>query len=298
MDDQRKSYVYASLVVLFWGTSATAFKLGLKSFNYVQLLFWSSLSATIILFTILLIQNKGKELLSTTSKQLSVSILEGFLNPFLYYFVLFKAYSLLPAQVAQPLNYIWPIVLVLLAALFLKQKLYWYDFIALMLSFTGVVLISSQGRIDIFSISSPQGITLALLSSLVWASFWIINVRDTGRDEVVKLFLSFGFATILCFIAMFMMNGFNDVSIYGILSSIYIGAFEMGVTFVLWLKAMKYTKNTAKLGNIAYLVPFIALMFVSLVLKERVIWTTIFGLIIIIGAILFQQYLGRKNRKT
>ena len=298
MENQRKSYIYASLVILFWGTSATAFKLGLKSFSHVQLLFWSSLSATIILLTILLIQGKKKELLSTTPKQLSISILEGFLNPFLYYFILFKAYSLLPAQVAQPLNYIWPIVLVLLAAMFLKQKLHWYDFIALVLSFFGVVLISSQGRIDIFSISSPLGITLALLSSLVWASFWIINVRDTGRDEAVKLFLSFAFATILCLIAMLMTDGFNDISIYGILSSIYIGAFEMGITFVLWLKAMKYTRNTAKLGNIAYLVPFVALMFVSLVLKEKVIWTTIIGLIVIIGAILFQQYLGRKSKKV
>lgn len=295
MENQRKSYLYASLVVLFWGTSATAFKLGLKSFNYVQLLFWSSLSATIILFAVLLMQNKWKELLSTNRKHLLNSVLEGFLNPFLYYFVLFKAYSLLPAQVAQPLNYVWPIILVLLAAVFLKQKLHWYDFSALFLSFVGVVFISSQGSIDVFSASNPLGVTLALISSLVWASFWIINVRDKGRDAVVKLFLSFGFATVFCLAPMLMFDGFNSIPLNGLLASAYIGAFEMGITFVLWLKAMKYATNTAKLGNFAYLVPFVALMFVSWILREKVIWTTIVGLLIIIGAILFQQYLGRNS---
>ena len=38
----------------------------------------------------------------------------GFLNPFLYYVVLFKAYDLLPAQEAQPLNYTWAITLAIL----------------------------------------------------------------------------------------------------------------------------------------------------------------------------------------
>jgi len=48
------------------------------------------------------------------------------------------------------------------------------------------------------------------------------------------------------------------------------------------------------LGNFSYLVPFVALIFISLILNEKIIWTTVAGLICIIGAILFQQYLGRK----
>ena len=39
----------------------------------------------------------------------------GLHNPFLYYLVLLTAYKLLPAQEAGTLNYIWPLVLVLLS---------------------------------------------------------------------------------------------------------------------------------------------------------------------------------------
>lgn len=298
MRNQQKSYLYASLVVLFWGTSAAAFKIGLRYLNYIQLLFWSSLTATVILFATLLVQGKKNELLSTTPKQLMLSSIQGFLNPFLYYFILFKAYSLLPAQVAQPLNYVWPIVLVLLAALFPGQRLHWYDFAALLMSFVGVTFISSQGNINIFKGSNPLGVSLALASSIVWASFWIINIHDKNRDEVVKLFLSFAFATLLCIFPTIVSHGFYRMPANGILASVYIGTFEMGITFVLWLKALKYAASTARLSNFSYLVPFVALVFISIILHEKVIWTTILGLIVIIGAILFQQYFVNKKTRN
>jgi len=63
----------------------------------------------------------------------------------------------------------------------------------------------------------------------------------------------------------------------------------MGITFVLWLKALNYADNTARLGNVIYLVPFVALLFIKLVLGETVYWTTILGLVLIIGGIIYQQ---------
>jgi len=163
MKNQKLAYILAGFVILFWGTSATAFKIGLRYFNFLQLLFWSSLFAMVILFIVILFQGKLSEIIKITRKQLGWSILLGFLNPFLYYFVLFKAYDLLPAQVAQPLNYIWPIVLVLLSVPILGQKLSPKNIIALFISFAGVVFISSQGSFAIFSKSNPFGVARVYL---------------------------------------------------------------------------------------------------------------------------------------
>ncbi len=289
MKNQKLAYLFAGFVILFWGTSASAFKIGLKFFNYVQLLFWASLFATIILFLVMLVQRKLPDIYRITRKQLGWSILLGFLNPFLYYFVLFKAYDLLPAQVAQPLNYIWPIILVLLSVPFLGHKLKFNSIIALFISFVGVIFISSQGSLSIFSKSNPLGVVLALSSSLVWASFWLLNVKNGVKDEVVKLFLSFGFATVFSLVVGLFSEGFWSIQANGIYASAYIGAFEMGITFVLWLKALNYAENTARLGNVIYLVPFVALIFISLVLGEQIYWTTIFGIVLIILGIVYQQ---------
>lgn len=289
MKNQKIAYIFAGFVILFWGTSATAFKIGLQYFNFIQLLFWASLFATIILFFVLLFQGKFLQVFKMDKTQLKWSIFLGFLNPFLYYFVLFKAYDLLPAQVAQPLNYIWPIILVLLSVPILGQKLTAKNIIALIISFVGVVFISSQGNINIFSKSNPFGVFLALFSSTIWALFWLYNVRDKNRDEAVKLFLNFFFASILIFFVGVFTKDFWNISANGLFASAYIGAFEMGITFVLWLKALNYADNTARLSNVIYLVPFVALLFIKLILGETIYWTTIVGLVLIITGIIYQQ---------
>src|SRR3989344_8578145 len=111
METQSQAYIYAISAVLIWSTVASAFKISLRYLDALQLLLYSSLVSVVILFAIMLIQNKIKLLKMYSKKDYLHSALLGFLNPFLYYIVLFKAYSLLPSQEAQPLNYAWAIML-------------------------------------------------------------------------------------------------------------------------------------------------------------------------------------------
>ncbi|HQB78021.1 MAG TPA: DMT family transporter [Tenuifilaceae bacterium] len=289
MNSVNRSYLYAGLTILFWATSATAFKIALRHVDHVQLLFLASLTSTLALLVVLLSQKRLKEALTITKSQLKWSAFLGFLNPFAYYFVLFIAYGLLPAQVAQPLNFIWPIAMVILSVPILGQHLSLRSFFALILSFIGVVLISSQGSFSVFAKSNPLGVALAVGSSVIWALFWLYNVRDSKRDEVVKLFWNFLVATVLCLgVGVFRPNFFS-INLNGALASIYIGLFEMGFAFVLWLKALSYAKSTAKLGNIVFFVPFLSLIIIWIVLKEHIYWTTLAGLVVIVGSILYQR---------
>ncbi|MBN1988971.1 MAG: DMT family transporter [Bacteroidales bacterium] len=289
MNSTNRSYLYAGLTILFWATSATAFKIALRHVDHVQLLFLASLTSTVALFVVLLLQGKLKELRITTRNELKWSLFLGFLNPFAYYFVLFIAYGLLPAQVAQPLNFIWPIAMVILSVPILGQHLSLRSFFALILSFIGVVLISSQGSFSVFAKSNPLGVALAVGSSIIWALFWLYNVRDSNRDEVVKLFWNFLVATLLCLGVGLFRPSFFNINLNGAIASVYIGLFEMGFTFVLWLKALSHTKSTAKLGNIVFFVPFLSLVIIWAVLKEHIYWTTLAGLAVIIGSVIYQR---------
>ena len=104
MKQQKQAYIYALSAVLFWSTVASAFKVSLRYVNYLQLLLYASLVSTVCLFVVLVFQGKAPLLSTYSKKEYLHSALLGFLNPFLYYVILFKAYSLLPAQQAQPLN--------------------------------------------------------------------------------------------------------------------------------------------------------------------------------------------------
>ncbi len=292
--NQGKAYFFAVLSVLFWSTAASAFKLTLEHLNFIQIVFLASVTSTLILFAILLIQGKITELSLTSRRDLANSAFLGFLNPFLYYVVLLKAYSILPAQIAQPLNFTWPIMLVLLSIPLLKQKISAYSLFAMLISFSGVYLISSEGNPFDMKFSDPLGVSLALGSSVIWALFWIYNVRDQ-RSEVIKLFLNFLFASFFAVILMLFTSGFERFPLYGLLGGAYIGAFEMGITFVFWLKALQFSESTDRVSNLIYLTPFFALLLISLILGEKIHTTTVMGLLFIIGGIFIQKKINESG---
>ncbi|MDP7264330.1 MAG: DMT family transporter, partial [Candidatus Thermoplasmatota archaeon] len=134
MKGQSRATIFAITAVLFWSTVATAFKISLRHVDHLQLLFYSSVVSTIVLLLILLAQKKTHLFSGYSRNAYFRSAALGFLNPFLYYVILFKAYDILLAQEAQTLNYVWPLALVLLSIPILKQKINTRDIIAVFIS--------------------------------------------------------------------------------------------------------------------------------------------------------------------
>ncbi len=292
MEKQKQAYLYAITAVLFWSTVASAFKVSLRYLDFLQLLFFSSIASVVILFLILLVQNKLSLFREYSGKDYLRSAMLGFLNPFLYYVVLFKAYSLLPAQEAQPLNYTWSIMLVLLSIPLLKQRIGFKSILAIFISYFGVFVISTRGDILGLTFSNPTGVLLALGSSVIWALFWIYNIKDK-RDEVAKLFLNFLFGFVFILIAMLLSSRLRIPSGAGLAGAAYVGIFEMGITFVLWLKALKLSRTTAQVSNLIYLSPFVSLVLIRFVVGETILISTIIGLIFIVVGIILQQRVSR-----
>ncbi|MFP4619715.1 MAG: DMT family transporter [Bacteroidales bacterium] len=293
----NKSYLYAGITVFFWATIATAFKIALRYVNYVELVLYCSVTTVIILFFILLLQNRLKEVFRIKRAHYINSLVLGFLNPFFYYLILFKAYSLLPAQIAQPLNFTWPIVLTFLSMPVLKQPVTGKNILALFLSFTGVYFISSEGAPFNMAFAEPLGVSLAVGSSLIWSVYWLVNMKDQ-REEVIKIFLNFLFSLLFIIPYWLIFSEPRIPSLNGILASVYSGAFEMGITFVLWLKALKYAKSTAVVSNLIYLAPFFSLIFIQTILREQIYYTTIIGLILIVAGIVYQEMHKTKSYDT
>lgn len=294
MKNQRKAYFYAIAAVLCWSTVAVAFKTGLKSLSVLQLLTYSCYTSIVCLFINLIIKKKLHEFSLLDKKFIFKSALLGLLNPLLYYLVLFKAYSLLPAQIAQPLNYTWPLILVLLSIIFLKQKINLKAITGIVVSFMGVLVISLQGHTSFAEIKNPVGVLFSTCSSFIWATYWLVNATRSQYEETGML-LNFSFAGLYATILMLASGGFQSIDLSGILSSVYIGIFEMGLTFLLWLKALKFSKDSGKVSHLVYFSPFISLLFIHLILKESIYFTTFLGLILIIAGVVLSK-IKRWNR--
>lgn len=274
--------------VLLWSTVATAFKLSLRYLSTTELLFYSSLFSTLVLAVILILRGRFLQAFHCSGQQYLLSLVLGFLSPFSYYLILFEAYDRLPAQQAQPINYTWAIMLSLLSVPLLNHKITARQWLALVVSYLGVVVIATEGKPLTLEFTDPVGVVLALVSTVVWSLYWIFNTRD-DRDPVVALFVNFLCSLPFILVYYVVFSEVRMLPVNGLLGAAYVGFFEMGICFVLWLMAMKLTDNAARISNLIFLSPFLSLIFIHIILGEHIVTGTYIGLILIIAGLLIQQ---------
>ena len=267
--------------VLLWSTVASAFKLSLRYMSPLQLLFYASLTS-LILFGLIYARE-----FSLRRENLRSAYL-GLINPLLYYTVLFSAYDRLPAQEAQALNYTWPLMLVLLSIPLLGKRPGARTVLGLFLGFLRAIVVATKGDVAGLNFTDPLGVALGLGSAVIWASYWLLNLRD-GRPLVEKMFWNFLFGFAYVSIAVVATGNFAVPPVEGLAGAIYVGLFEMGVTFLLWYRAVE--GDMAFASNLAYLVPFLSLFFISAIVGEGIATATVLGLAMIVGGII----LGREQ---
>ncbi|MCL1974217.1 MAG: DMT family transporter [Bacteroidetes bacterium] len=289
MKSDNKALILAISAVLCWSTIGSAFRLSLDFLPPHRLIFYAVLTSFIFTGVYMTLNGTIGNIFTFSFKQYLYSAFIALINPFAYYLMLLNAYDMLPTQVAGTINYIWPVLLVLLSALVLKQKINARSILACLISFMGLVMIVTRGRFSGLSYSNPVGVGLILCCSIFFALYWILNMKDSRR-EADKLILTYFFALLYFVPVQFLIPGsWCMPPIQGLLGAVYIGIFEMGLTFILWLKALKITTNTARISNLVFLSPFISLFFISIFIGEQIAFTTFAGLILIVLGIILSN---------
>jgi drug/metabolite transporter (DMT)-like permease len=296
MNDSKKAVIYGSIAVLSWSTVATMFKIALRSFSYFEVLLVASWTAFLIFGVVLTVQGKWKLVREFSRRDWRWFALAGLLNPVVYYLILFRSYELLPAQVAQPINYSWPVLLLIVLAIFASKPILKMKFIGMAISLFGVVLISfGPGTIKGINFSL-FGLFLAFISAFFWAIYWTMKTMNTKTDNIVALFMIFLFGSVYL-LAGALIVGVDLHSQQGWIASILAGTFEMAIPFIFFGAAIQKTNNPALINQLCYLSPFLSLFFIHIFLGEQIYLTTYLGLSMIIGGIMFNEYLINAFRK-
>jgi len=286
--NQNLAYKFALLSIFFWSTVATAFKISLRSLTPLELLFYSSLSSLFVLGGILIYQKRFYEVVVHIKKQAFLTLVLGGINPFVYYLVLFKAYDILPAQVAQAINYTWALMFAYLGAILLKHKITNIDIIAGFICYFGVLIIATKGHPLSLHFSNTFGISLALFSTILWSLYWIINTK-TKANPVVALFSNFLVGVIFITLYTSLTSHFRVPAPSALLGAVYVGFFEMGFSFVFWLKAVNLSESISKISNLIFLSPLLSLVFIHYLVGEEILFSTIVALLFILGGLILQK---------
>ena len=276
-----KPFTLGLIAVLMWSTIAVGFKLGLGHVSPIQLL-WLGCCLSWLLFTACIAL---KPSLTASRRDIAKACSFGLLNPLLYYIVLLTAYDLLPAHIAQPVNYTWAIVTALLAVPLLKQRLTGKTILGILVSYGGVLVLISKGTLSLNLDIDLFGLALALLSTVIWALYWIWS---TTVRMPPWWFMWFGFtiATPLVTVICILTSGLPAISLTHVGYGAWIGLLEMGFAFLLWQRALATTESVAKVSQLIFISPVISLGLIYVVLEEPIHLSALFGVALILGGLL------------
>ena len=287
-DTDRRAVKLGLGAVMLWSTVATAFSLSLQYLTPLQLVTLATVISWCFFAIRLSAPERRSALRVTSSKARATGLLVGWLNPGLYYLVLFAAYDRLPAQEAMAINYSWGITLALLAAPLLRQHLSAGALLAACISYGGILVIATRGAPLSLDFAQPLGVGLALLSTVLWSLYWVINTR-LSLDPEVNLFLNFSGALPLLLALLWWSNTPFPTLWQGWPGGLYVGLFEMGLAFVLWMGAMKATTSTLRISSLIFLSPPLSLVLIWVIAGEPVKAYTLIGLVLILLGLWLQR---------
>ena len=282
----KKQYIYAGFAILCWSTIATISKLLLGSLDSMQITFISSCFA----FLFLLVMNiiKGNMKLFKNYKMLDYLKMSGIgiLGIFIYHLLLYMGIDRMDASQAFIINYLWPIMSVVSACIILKEKMTVRKTIAILLSFAGVIIVTANGNLLAIGKETLAGALCCVIAAISYGLFSALNKR-VDYDKYFSMMVFYFAAMVIGLVYMIITKESFRLDFVQTIGLAWMGIFTNAIAFTFWAIAIK-TGDTAKISNLAYITPFLSLVWTTLILREPFSINSLIGLGVIVVGIFIQ----------
>ena len=284
--------ILAFTTVFFWSISIVFTKIGTKYYDSITLAVLRYVF-TFFMLTIFMIIKKIK---LPDKKDIPMFFLTGLTGFALHMITFNKGVSTLSSATSSILLACAPIFTSMLSVIFLKEKINFYCWISIFISFSGILILTLWEGVFSFN----EGIFWMLLSAFLLAIYNIMQRKFSGKYTGTE-------SSIYC-----MMTGAILLVIYspGSLSKIpkmnfgqftvifCLSFFTSVVAYILWGKALAMAESAGEIANFMFLGPFISTLAGVMFLHEKLSLSTIIGgAVILIGIVGFNKFKNLKERK-
>lgn len=293
----KKEYLFAATTIFFWGSSAAVNALLLQSLSTMTVLFYTSIIAVIFLAVYNLITGRMALLKEISGRDLFMMAGIGTLGTFMYNGLLYYGMTLMKAQQAFIINYLWPIMVVVFSCIILGQKMTLRKGASLLLSFFGVAVVATEGDLTGLGNVNLIGTAACILAAVCYGLYSVLTMK-VHHDKFVAMMIYYGTCAVISTIVLAAGGGFPALKMGAWPGILWDGILVYGVAYTTWALALDLG-DTAKMSNLAYLTPFVSLVWIYFLIGEPIDWSSYVGLaLILLGVVLQIVRIGSKSSET
>lgn len=284
--EMAKSYLMVIAAMLIWGSSGVLRRNIPVSSEFLA--FIRGILGALFMLAIIL-YNKNTGLSKIPAKVVGTLLVTGAMYGLNWIFF-FEAINYTTVPVATLCYYMQPTIVILLSPLLLKERLTIKKIIVVILTATGMVLISGITENSSLGENQLKGILFGLSAGFLYALNAILNKRISQIDTYHKTFIQLIGATIIMLPYPLLTNNFfpTEINIHIGLLIFILGTVYTGVAFALYFASMKKL-SASSVAICSYIDPISALFLSALLLGETLTITGIAGAILIIGTALISE---------
>lgn len=292
----KKEYLFAAGAVVCWSTVAPITKILLNEMSAGLCLFLTtSIAALTLLVYNVLRGNLKKFTVYRPADWLRLCIM-GFFGFLVYNAAYYTGLTLLSAQDACVINYLWPLMTVIFSCFVLYERFTVAKLAAAVLSFAGAAIVATKGDFGNFAKIDFRGVLFCLLAAVSYGLFSAFN-KKYDYDQETAMAVYFTVPAVISGIFVFCSGTPVHISGIQIAGILWMGTVVSAAGYLIWCLAVN-RGNTAKISNLAYITPFLSMLLSCLILKEPFSLSALLGLILIILGIAVQLKGERiSNRK-
>ncbi len=285
MSRWRSSYhLYAMITIVGWGLAFVFTRLALQELHYTTVgLLRNGIAsiALIIMLFFIKVQLFDK-------KDLKGFILSGTCGFFLFMLTFNKGAQTVTAATSSVIMATVPIITALIASIFYKEKLRWFQWGAIALQFWGIYLLAGGVK----NLNANTGILWLLLAS------FCLSVYNIFQKQLTKKYTSLQVSVYSIFLGTvpflyFLPASYPEIISMNLVTGLVIltmGVFSSAIAYVSWAKAFSLAENTSQVSNYMFVTPLLATVFGVFILNEIPDKNfLVSSIIILLGLLLFNK---------
>ena len=202
-----------------------------------------------------------------------------------YHALYLIAFRNAPAVEANLINYLWPSLIVLFAALLLRVRLRAGQIIGTVLAFVGVLVLVTRGEAVEFRREFLGGYLAALSAAVVWALYSVLNRRHAAVPSAA--IIGPCAAVALLALATHLATETSLAPALGEwLALLAMGLGPTGAAFLLWDRGTKFG-DLPLLGTLSYAAPLLSTLSLLLLGQGAPHWTQALAIALLLAGVAF-----------